>query len=189
MKSIESRAWLLALVGLVLLLCFAFACRDKAAMAELEKFRAQAKAEEENKDLAKRVIDALNEGDVGAIKELAAPEFVRYSPSTTVDIHSLEEFTEFVKVIHQGLSDLHIGIEESYAEGDRVICRYLMKATHQGEFMGFPATGNKIGTSGILIFRIKNGKVGEIREEYDSVGFLQQFGMELRPKEVKKKSN
>lgn len=55
--------------------------------------------------------------------------------------------------------------------------------------MGFPATGNKIGTSGILIFRIKNGKVGEIREEYDSVGFLQQFGMELRPKEVKKKSN
>jgi predicted ester cyclase len=62
-----------------------------------------------------------------------------------------------------------------------------MTATHQGEFQGFPATGNKIGTTGILIFRIDKGKVVEIREEYDSVGFMQQFGMELKPNEAKKK--
>jgi hypothetical protein len=36
MKSIERRAWLLALTGLVLLLCFSIACQDKAAMAELQ---------------------------------------------------------------------------------------------------------------------------------------------------------
>jgi steroid delta-isomerase-like uncharacterized protein len=174
-------------IPLVLVLCFAFACRDKAAMAELEKFRAQAKVEEENKDLAKRVIGALNEGDIDTIQELVAPEFVRYSPSTTIDIHSLEEFVEFVKMIHRGLPDINISIEESCAEGDRVVSRYLMTATHQGEFQGFPATGNKIGTTGILIFRIDKGKVVEIREEYDSVGFMQQFGMELKPNEAKKK--
>jgi steroid delta-isomerase-like uncharacterized protein len=182
MKSNERRAWYLALMGLVLLLCLAFACQDKTAMAELEKFRAQAKVEEENKDLAKRVIGALNKGDVDTIQELVAPEFVRYSPSTTIDIHSLGEFVEFVKVIHQGLPDLNINIEESYAEGNRVIQRYLMRATHLGEFLGFPGTGNKIQTSGILIFRIENGKVVDAREEYDSVGFMRQFGMELKPK-------
>ena len=61
-----------------------------------------------------------------------------------------------------------------------------MRGTHQGEFAGIPATGNKLGTSGILIFRIENGKVAEIREEFDSVGFMQQLGMELKPKAVKK---
>jgi steroid delta-isomerase-like uncharacterized protein len=177
----------LSVINLVFLLCFIVACQDKAAMAELEKFRTQAKVQEENKALARGLIEALNKGDGDAIKELATPEFVRYSPSTTIDMHSLGEFVEFVKMIHRALPDLHISIEESYAEGDRVIQRYLMKATHQGEFQGFPGTGNKIGTSGILIFRIANGKVAEIREEFDSVGFMQQFGMELKPKEAKKK--
>lgn len=53
--------------------------------------------------------------------------------------------------------------------------------------MGMPATGNKLGTSGVLIFRIENGKVAEIREEYDSVGFMQQLGMELKPIAAEKK--
>jgi steroid delta-isomerase-like uncharacterized protein len=173
-------------VPLTLLLCLTFACQDKAAMAELEKSRAQAKLGEANKDLAKHVMGALNKGDLVIIKELMVPEFVRYSPSITIDIHSLEEFSEFVRTLHSSLPDIHLSIEESYAAGDRVIIRYLMMATHPGEFMGMPATGNKLGTSGILIFHIENGKVTEIREEYDSVGFMQQLGMEIKPKEAKK---
>jgi len=38
----------LCAIPLVLLLCFSIACQDKAAMVELEKFRAQAKLEEQN---------------------------------------------------------------------------------------------------------------------------------------------
>jgi steroid delta-isomerase-like uncharacterized protein len=176
----------LLVVSLVLLLCFTFSCQNKAEKAELEKFKAQAKLEEQNKVLAKRLMEAVNKGDFDTIKELTAPQFVRYSPSTTIDIRSLEEFIEQVKMIHRGLPDININIEESYAEGDRVTSRYIMRGTHQGEFDGIPATGNKLGTSGILIFRIENGKVAEIREEFDSVGFMQQLGMELKPKGVKK---
>ena len=187
MKSIERRAWLWSLTGLILLLCFAFACQDKAARAELEKFKAQAKVEEQNKALVKHVMEAVNKGDLGTIKELIAPEFVRYSPSTTIDIRSLEEFIEQVKMIHRGLPDINISIEEPYAEGDIVTSRYVMRGTHQGEFLGIPATGNELEGSGILIFRIEKGKVVEIREEFDGVGLLQQLGMELKPIEAKKK--
>jgi len=176
----------LLVVSLVILLCFTFSCQNKAEKAELEKFRTQAKVEEQNKTLAKRVMEAVNKGDFDTIKELTAPEFVRYSPSTTIDIRSLEEFVEAVKIIQRGLPDINISIEESYAEGDRVISRYIMRGTHQGEFLGIPATGNKLEGSGMLIFRIENGKVVEIREEFDSVGLMQQLGMELKPKEVKK---
>jgi len=178
---------LICIVSLALLFCFAFGCQNKAEKPELEKFRAQAKVEEQNKALARRVMEALNKGDPNSIKELMAPEFVRYSPSTTIDIRSLEEFVEAIKMIHSGLPDIHISIEESYAEGDRVISRYTMRGTHQGEFVGIPATGNKIETSGILIFRIENGKVVEMREEFDSLGFLRKFGLELKPKEGEKK--
>jgi predicted ester cyclase len=62
-----------------------------------------------------------------------------------------------------------------------------MSGTHQGEFLGFPPTGNKLKGTGILVFCIKNGKVVELREEFDSVGLLQQLGMELKPIAAKKK--
>jgi predicted ester cyclase len=52
--------------------------------------------------------------------------------------------------------------------------------------MGVPATGNKYETSGILISRIENGKVAEQREDFDMLGFMQQLGMELKPKEAEK---
>ena len=61
-----------------------------------------------------------------------------------------------------------------------------MSGIHQGEFLGIPPTGNKFKGSGILIFRIKNGKVVELWEEFDGVGLLEQLGMELKPKEIKK---
>jgi steroid delta-isomerase-like uncharacterized protein len=178
---------LLCVVPLVLLFCFTIACQDKAAMAELEKYKVQAKVEEQNKVLVKRVMKAVNTGDLASISELIAPAFVEYSPSTTVDIRSLEEFIEHVKMIHGGLPDFSISIEEPCAEGDIVTSRYMMSGTHQGEFLGIPPTGNKIKGSGILIFRVKDGKVVELREEFDSVGLLQQLGMELKPIAAKKK--
>ena len=61
-----------------------------------------------------------------------------------------------------------------------------MRRTHQGEIQGIPPTGNKIEASGIMIHRVENGKVVEDREEADMLGLMQQLGMELKPKEVKK---
>jgi predicted ester cyclase len=61
-----------------------------------------------------------------------------------------------------------------------------MRGTHQGEFAGIPATGNKVEISGIMIGRIENGKIVEEREEMDMLGLFMQLGMELKPKEVKK---
>ena len=176
----------LYIVPLVLLFCFTIACQDRAAMAELEKFKAQAAVEEQNKTLAKRMMEAISKADLGTIEELVAPEFVEYTPSTTVAMRSLGEFVEHVKMIHRGVSDFMISLVEPSAEGDMVTSRYVMSGTHQGEFLGIPPTGKKFKGSGILIFRFKNGKVVELWEEFDGVGLFEQLGMELKPKEAKK---
>ena len=173
-------------VSLVLLLCFVFSCQNKVEKAELEKFRAQAKVEEENKAVVNRMWEAWNKGDIDTIKELMAPEFVRYIPSNSIDIRSPEERVAFIKAHHIAFPDANINIEELYADGDRVIYRFIMRGTHQGEWKGVPATWNKFEMSGIGILRIENGKVVELREEPDRLGRMMQLGMELKPKEVKK---
>ena len=77
-------------------------------------------------------------------------------------------------------------MEELIATEDKTIIRFIERGTHEGEFMGIPATGNKYESSGILINRIENGKIVEQREELDILGLYQQLGMELKPKEGEK---
>lgn len=174
---------------LVVLLCFAFGCRNKAEKAELEKLRTQVKVEAQNKAIANREWEAWIKEDFETFKEVVAPEYAWYFPSGSTKARSREEAIETMKMIHNDVADVTFSIEEMFAVGNRVIARYIryiMRGVQQREWKGIPATGSKVEGSGMLIFRIENGKVVDIREEFDMVGFMQQLGMELRPREVKK---
>ncbi len=179
---------LLMFIPLVFLLCFSFGCQKQAeeAMAELEKFKAQAEVEEQNKALVRRMYETFEKGDFEAYKEVVTPEYAWYLPSRSTKPISRKETIEFGKMLHNGFPDFAYSIEELIAVEDRVISRFIMRGTHEGEFQGIPATGNKVEISGIMMTRIENGKIVEDKEEYDELGFMQQLGMELKPKEAKK---
>ncbi len=114
--------------------------------------------------------------------EATTPDYVLYSPSGNPNPMSREEAVETVKVFWKGFPDISFNIEELIAVGDKIIVRFITRGTHTGEFMGIPATGQKIEFSGIIISRIENGKFVEEWEEMDIMGLMQQLGMELKPK-------
>ena|SRR5258705_8207606 len=72
--------------------------------------------------------------------------------------------------------DAHLGIEDFVAEGDSVAARYVIDATHLGEFMGVPATGKRVSVSGITILRFADGKCAERWSETNFLDLLQQVG-------------
>jgi steroid delta-isomerase-like uncharacterized protein len=174
-------------VSLVLLLCFAFGCQNKAEKAELEKFRAQAKIEEQNTALYRKMVEEWNKGNFEYLKETYAPDYVYYFPSGNPKPMSREEAIEMIKGIREGFPDIIWSIEELVAVGDKVIVRNLFRGSHTGNYMGIPPTGNRIEVSSIIMARIRDGKIVEEREEYDTLPLMQQLGMELRPKQVEKK--
>ena len=176
----------LCVVPLVLLFCFTIACQNKAAKAELEKFKAQAAVEEQNKALLNRTWEAWNRGDFEAWKQMHADDYAYYSPSNSTKPLSREETIEMGKVFFKGFPDATTSIEELIAAGDKVITRWILRGTHKGEFAGITATGNKIENSGIMITRIENGKIVGDKEDYDILGMMQQLGIELKPIEAKK---
>jgi steroid delta-isomerase-like uncharacterized protein len=161
-------------------------CQDKEAMAELEAMKAQAEVEEQNKELVTRYVEAWNTGDFEAFKEVLAPDFFYYLPSRSTKPMSLEETIEMGKMLQKAFPDISWSMEELIATEDKVIIRVIERGTHEGEFMGIPATGNKYEISEISISRIENGKIVEQREELDKLGLYQQLGMELKPKEEEK---
>ena len=166
---------LLMVIPLVFLLCFAFACQDKAAMAEVE---------EQNIALIMRHYEAWNSGDIEAIKEIFSPDYVFHSGPGQDE--SLEQMIELLKPQMEAWPDRTFSVEDILAKGDKVVSRFIFKGTHEGDIEGFPATGKKIETTGIEIWRVENGKIVESWEVTDRLGGAQQLGMELKPKGVEK---
>ncbi len=171
------------ILPLSLILCFLVGCQDKVTMADLEEFKAQAAVEEKNKEIVKGLWEEVNKGNVEIFKELCAPEFVYYCASISPEPMSLDGIIEAFKMEFQGFpDDYNVKTHELIAKGDKVIARYTGTGTHEGEYYGIPATGNKIEFGVIDIYHIKEGKIVETREEIDSLGLMMQLGMELRPK-------
>lgn len=171
--------WILPL-GLIL--CFAVACQDKEAMAELEVFRAQAALEEQNETLYREFIDELNKGNLDVFDEYLAPDYAYYFPSNTQNPLSLEETRELVVTHLKSFPDYNWKIEDLYAVKDMIIARMSTSGTFKEEYRGIPPTGKKIESSAIFIVRMEDGKVVEEREEVDVLNVMQQLGMKLVPK-------
>jgi steroid delta-isomerase-like uncharacterized protein len=67
-------------------------------------------------------------------------------------------------------------VEEQIGEGDKVLTRFIWSGTHQGEFLGIPATNRVVRVWGMVIDRFENGKVKSTRILLDTLSMMQQLG-------------
>ena len=78
--------------------------------------------------------------------------------------------------------DETVTIDDEVAEGDLVAVRWTWRGTHAGEFGGYSPTGKHVKTEGITLFRLADGRIAEMWEFYDQIGFRQQLA-EAEPDE------
>src|SRR5215207_81718 len=62
-----------------------------------------------------------------------------------------------------GFPDLHVTIDDSMAEGNKVAIWYTVEGTHRGEFAGIAATGKHVRWSGVDLLTIEHGKITQAR--------------------------
>jgi steroid delta-isomerase-like uncharacterized protein len=131
---------------------------------------------EENKAIFRRYVEEVgNEGRL----ELADEIFDRYlahQADGSVLERGPEEVKRFMGEFRQAFPDFHSTVEDQIAEGDKVVTRWTMRGTHEGEFRGMPPTGNKLEITGIGIFRFSEGKVVESWDNFDQLGMMRQLG-------------
>ena len=131
---------------------------------------------EENRALALRASEIVNQRNPALIEELYPPDFVWHEPDQ--DIRGYEQAKQFVSTFLQAFPDITISVEDVIAEGDKVVSRYTIRGTHQGETEQFgPPTGRQMELEGITIHRFEDGKIVEEWESYDSLSMLQQLGL------------
>lgn len=130
---------------------------------------------EENKELARKLYQAMNEADYAALDPLLSPDMVNNDPGLPPLPPGPEGFKQVVSMLHTGFPDGKFTLQDLVAEGDLVAVRWIYSGTHQGEFAGVPPTGKKISVGGTVIQRIENGKSAEHWAIWDVLGMLTQM--------------
>ena len=87
-------------------------------------------------------------------------------------------------MFREAFPDIEFAVEDELAEGDRVAMRWSAKGTHRGELMGIPPTGNRVETTGMLIYRVSGGKSAEAWVSGDDLGIMQQIGAIPSPEQA-----
>jgi steroid delta-isomerase-like uncharacterized protein len=134
---------------------------------------------EENKAVVRRMLEAFNKGEeacMAALEEYCAPDYVYHGSGGFGDM-DLAAMKQMTPAWYTAFPDGHSAVEDLIAEGDKVVSRITVRGTHQGEFMGVPATGKVVTGTGIYISRIAGGKVVEDWRAVDDLGLMQQLGV------------
>jgi predicted ester cyclase len=123
----------------------------------------------------RRAIDeGWNQGNLEVIDELFAPDFVEHQPGIAP---GREGVKGSIRALRAAFPDLHLAVEDAAAAGDRVWLRLHGTGTHDGPFMGLPATGRRIDITVIDVVRVANGRLVEHWGVADRFSVAQQIGL------------
>jgi steroid delta-isomerase-like uncharacterized protein len=112
---------------------------------------------------------------MAAVEELCAPDYVWHGTGVFPDMDRAG-MKQMVPAFYTAFPDMRYTVEDLIAEGDKVVHRYSFRGTHQGDFMGVPATGKVVTYTGIYISRLAGGKIVEDWCSVDMLGLFQQLG-------------
>ena len=93
----------------------------------------------------------------------------------------LEGLKDILRYMRSGFPDIDFSVKEQISEGDKVASRFEWTGTHQGEFMGVPATGKPVRVWGIVIDRLEDGRIKDTRIIVDTLGLMMQLGAVAPP--------
>jgi predicted ester cyclase len=132
----------------------------------------------ENKDPIRRYIQAIDENqtsDRGVLDEYIAEDFVAHNPlypGVRLDREGNKQGAEIFRVAAPGSRH---EIKVQVAEGDLVVSHIVGRGVHAGE-LGIPATNKELETEGIVIHRVREGKIVESWSVTDVARVLQELG-------------
>ena len=125
----------------------------------------------------RRLYDLLNAGDVDGFGELLADDVVEHE-ETPGFAPTKAGVKEFFRMYIAAFPNLRFDAEDVLTSGDKVVARVRVTGTHEGEFMGMPATGKGVNVQLIDIVRFgDDGLAYEHWGVFDAMTMMQQLGV------------
>ncbi len=125
----------------------------------------------------RRIYGLLSAGDVDGFGALLADDFIEHEETPGL-APTKDGVLEFFRMYRTAFPDLRMEPEDVLASGDKVVARVRATGTHDGEFMGIPATGKGIDVPMIDIIRFgDDGLASEHWGVINEMAMMQQLGL------------
>jgi steroid delta-isomerase-like uncharacterized protein len=119
-------------------------------------------SEEANKELVRRHYeDSVNLNNLDAAENQIADDFIDHGARPGRASRGPEAARQAMAALHAVVPDLHVTLDEVIAEGDLVAVRATWRGTHKGSFMGSPPSGRPVTISGMVFWRVADGRLVE----------------------------
>lgn len=101
-------------------------------------------------EIIERFRDMINTNDKALAEKLIAPDAEFQSLTSPETLYGGSGYLSVVDFMRKSFSDIHWEIEDTASEGNKIAVSWICSGTHDGNFMGIPASGKKFS------FRVMN---------------------------------
>ena len=139
--------------------------------------------QEANKEIIRKYFKAIDEegkrGNAEILNEFLAEDFIEHDPAPGIP-PTRDGWKQLFKMFAEATPGYHV-IDDLIAEDDKVVAHITAYGKHIGTIFGIPATNKEFSMKGIVIWRLKNGKITEHWAQNDMVGMMIQLGVMQPP--------
>jgi steroid delta-isomerase-like uncharacterized protein len=131
----------------------------------------------DSKTVSRKLIETVwNEGKVDKLESFVTPNHRYIDPASAPQGTSAEELKKVVLSFRKAFPDLNCKIEYQVADGERVVTFMTVTGTHEGEFLGLPASHKKASIPAISIQRFEGDRIAEGFTLWDTLTFMRNAG-------------
>ena len=128
-----------------------------------------------NKSLASHFFELLNNRSFLEMENLWSQNHKFYFSGNAIPLNN-KEHLEFINKFFLGFPDFKFIIQDEISEGDRIVLKGKIQATHQANYQGIKATGRKIEINWVDVVEILGGKINNEWFLMDSLSLMHQIG-------------
>ena len=127
---------------------------------------------ERNRALAREYTEKVFNAHNPTLAEKYCTPDVKWHGGTLGTVEGIKGLTELLVGFLSALPDLHATEYDIAAEGNTVVIRFVVEATHKGNLLGIPATGKKVRWDAVDVYHFNDD--GKIVEEWaaDDIGAI-----------------
>ncbi|KAB8227027.1 ester cyclase [Aspergillus alliaceus] len=124
----------------------------------------------------RRFVEFINSGDETIGQEVVSEAAVFHVPFSDTPLRGLLGYMQILGIMRSAYPDIQWTLDDTVIEDNRVVAQFTLRGTHEGEFLGVPASGKKIQARAMNIYRFSDGMIVEETGLPDLFGMMLQIG-------------
>lgn len=121
------------------------------------------------------------QGNLDLADQIITPDFAWHAPGIPTGPIGPAGVKMLATAYRTAFGNLQLTDEDPVTQGDRTVYRFTLTGIHQADLLGIPATGKPISVTGFDMIRVADGKIAELWQVWDRMGFLEQVNATITP--------